>query len=353
MTVHARVAQRHPTIEDSQFARDVLAGLTSRPKWLSPKYFYDRAGAQLFEEITALPKYYPTRCELAILHDNAAAIARFFPDGAALASEASGQRGHPISARAGHSPEPGSSARAALIEFGSGSSKKARLLLAAASQVAAYVPVDISSEMLAAEAEELRRDHPRLMVLPLETDFTKPFRLPAAVAAMPRAGFFPGSTIGNFEPHEACSFLRHAGSILGKDATLIIGVDLIKDAKLLNAAYDDAAGVTAKFNLNLLTRINRELDGTFDLDGFSHEAFYNSERRRIEMHLASKKRQKVRVCGRVIDFRAGETIHTENSYKYTLELFGALARGSGWTPLAVWTDTDKYFSVQALAFEDK
>ena len=322
MTVHARVAQRHPTTEDSQFARDVLAGLTARPKWLAPKYFYDRAGAQLFEQITALPEYYPTRCELAILRDNAAAIARWVPDGAAL------------------------------IEFGSGSSQKARLLLAAAPQVAAYVPVDISSEMLAAEADELRRDHPGLMVLPLETDFTKPFRLPAAVAAMPRAGFFPGSTIGNFEPHEACSFLRHAGRILGQGAILIIGVDLIKDAKLLNAAYDDAAGVTAKFNLNLLTRINRELDGTFDLDGFSHEAFYNSERHRIEMHLASKKRQKVRVCGRVIDFRAGETIHTENSYKYTLESFGALARGSGWTPVAVWTDADKYFSVQALAFED-
>jgi dimethylhistidine N-methyltransferase len=323
MAVHARVAQRHPTTEDSQFARDVLAGLTARPKWLSPKYFYDRAGAQLFEEITALPEYYPTRCELAILRDNAAAIARFIPDGAAL------------------------------IEFGSGSSQKARLLLAAAPQVAAYVPVDISSEMLAAEAAELQRDHPRLTVLPLETDFTKPFRLPAAVAAMPRAGFFPGSTIGNFEPHEACSFLRHAGRILGQGATLIIGVDLIKDAKLLNAAYDDAAGVTAKFNLNLLTRINRELDGTFDLEGFSHEAFYNSERHRIEMHLASKKRQKVRVCGRLIDFRAGETIHTENSYKYTLESFGALARGSGWTPVAVWTDAEKHFSVQALAFEDK
>jgi len=323
MAVHARFAQRHPTTEDSQFARDVLAGLTARPKWLAPKYFYDRAGAQLFEQITALPEYYPTRCELAILRDNAAATARFVPDGAAL------------------------------IEFGSGSSQKARLLLAAAPQVEAYVPVDISSEMLAAEADELRRDHPRLMVVPLETDFTKPFRLPASVAAMPRAGFFPGSTIGNFEPHEACSFLRHAGRILGKGATLIIGVDLVKDAKLLNAAYDDAAGVTAKFNLNLLTRINRELDGTFDLDSFSHEAFYNSERRRIEMHLASKKRQKARVCGRVIDFRAGETIHTENSYKYTLESFGALARGSGWTPVAVWTDADRYFSVQALVAQDE
>jgi len=190
-------------------------------------------------------------------------------------------------------------------------------------------------------------------VLPLETDFTEPFQLPAEVAAMPRAGFFPGSTIGNFEPHEACSFLRHAGRILGRGATLIIGVDLVKDAKILNAAYDDAAGVTAKFNLNLLTRINRELGGNFDLESFSHEAFYNSERHRIEMHLASKKRQKVRVAGRLIDFRAGETIHTENSYKYTLEAFGALARGSGWNPVAVWTDANKYFSVQALVAQDE
>src|SRR6266852_2397364 len=321
MAVHARVAQRYPTTEDSQFARDVLAGLTARPKWLSPKYFYDRAGAQLFEEITALPEYYPTRCELAILRDNAAAVARFVPDGAAL------------------------------IEFGSGSSKKARLLLAAASQVAAYVPVDISSEMLAAEADELRRDHPRLVVVPLETDFTKPFRLPASVAAMPRAGFFPGSTIGNFEPHEACSFLRHAGRILGKGATLVIGVDLIKDAKLLNAAYDDAAGVTAKFNLNLLTRINRELDGNFDLATFSHHAFYNSERHRIEMHLASNKRQKVKIAGRLIEFLSSETIHTENSYKYTLDSFSALARGSGWTPLSAWTDAGANFSIHALAFD--
>jgi dimethylhistidine N-methyltransferase len=207
--------------------------------------------------------------------------------------------------------------------------------------------------MLRNEAEQLRRDHPRVTVLPVEADFSQPFRLPAAVAKMPRTGFFPGSTIGNFEPHEACSFLRHAGRVLGKGAALIIGVDLVKDAKILNAAYDDAAGVTAKFNLNLLTRINRELAGDFDLASFSHEAFYNSERGRIEMHLASKKRQKVRVAGRLIDFRAGETIHTENSYKYTLESFGALARGSGWAPASVWTDKKRYFSVQALVAQDE
>jgi dimethylhistidine N-methyltransferase len=323
MAAQTQAAFRYaPAEADSPFMHDVIAGLTARPKRLPPKYFYDEAGARLFEEITALPEYYPTRCELAILRERTGDIARLFPEGSAL------------------------------IEFGSGSSRKVRIVLAAAPTIAAYVPVDISSQMLIQEAEELRRDHPRLAVLPVEADFTRPFVLPAAVAEMPHTGFFPGSTIGNFEPHEACSFLRHAGRVLGRGANLIIGVDLVKDASILNAAYDDAAGVTAKFNLNLLTRINRELDGDFDLDSFSHHAFYNSERHRIEMHLASKKRQKVRVARRVIEFRAGETIHTENSYKYTLESFGALARGSGWNPVAVWTDAGANFSVHALAFED-
>jgi dimethylhistidine N-methyltransferase len=226
-----------------------------------------------------------------------------------------------------------------------------RILLAAAPTIAAYVPVDISSEMLSQEAEALRRDHPQLAVLPVEADFTQPFVLPAAVASRARTGFFPGSTIGNFEPHEACAFLRHAGRTLGGGAGLIIGVDLVKEASILHAAYNDAAGVTAKFNLNLLARINRELDGDFDLASFSHKAFYNSVRQRIEMHLVSKQRQKVKVAGRVIEFRAGETIHTENSYKYTLETFGALARGSGWTPKSVWTDAGGNFSIHALVNE--
>ena len=320
MVAQTQAALRYaPAEADSPFLHDVIAGLTARPKQLPPKYFYDEAGAQLFEEITALPEYYPTRCELAILRERTADIARFFPEGSAL------------------------------IEFGSGSSKKVRIVLAAAPTIAAYVPVDISTEMLVQEAEELRRDHPRLAVLPVEADFTQPFALPPAVAGRLHIGFFPGSTIGNFEPHQACSFLRHAGRMLGRGATLIIGVDLVKDASILNAAYDDAAGVTAKFNLNLLTRINRELDGHFDLDSFSHHAFYNSERHRIEMHLASKKRQKVRVAGRQIEFRAGETIHTENSYKYSTDSFGALARGTGWTPVASWTDPDRYFCVHAIA----
>jgi dimethylhistidine N-methyltransferase len=319
MAVQARVARHEPIVEQTQFARDVIAGLTARPKRLPPKYFYDEAGSRLFEQITELPEYYPTRSELAILHAHAAEMAGLLP-----------------------SPT-------ALIEFGSGSSRKARILLAASPAIAAYVPVDISSEMLAAEVAALERDHPHLKVLPVEADFTQPFQLPPAVVALKRTGFFPGSTIGNFEPYEAAGFLRHAGRMLGKGAVLIIGIDLVKDPAILNAAYDDAAGVTAKFNLNLLTRINRELDGDFDLDGFCHQAFYNVGRHRIEMHLASRKRQKVSVAGRAIEFRVGETIHTENSYKFTVESFGALARGAGFTPLAAWSDPQGYFSVQALA----
>ena len=318
MSIQPLIARHEASAPDTAFAHDVIAGLGGRPKRLPPKYFYDEAGSLLFEAITELPEYYPTRCELAILRERAGEIARLLPE------------------------------TPALIEFGSGSSKKARIMLDAAPAVAAYVPVDISSTLLAAEAAQLRRDYPRVAVLPIATDFTQPFRLPQSVAALPRAGFFPGSTIGNFEPHQASAFLRHAARILGDGAILIVGVDLVKDAKVLNAAYNDAAGVTAKFNVNLLARINRELGADFDLSGFCNQAFYNSERRRIEMHLACRRRQHVNVCGRTIDFRAGETIHTESSYKYTVESFGALARGSGWTPLAAWTDAQGYFSVQAL-----
>jgi dimethylhistidine N-methyltransferase len=296
----------------------VIAGLSARPKQLPPKYFYDEIGSLLFEAITEQPEYYPTRCELSILREHAGEIARLLPE------------------------------RTALVEFGSGSSRKARIVLDAAPTVAAYVPVDISSTLLVAEAAQLRHDYPRLAVLPVEADFTQPFRMPQSIATLPRVGFFPGSTIGNFEPYQASAFLHHAARILGAGAVLIVGVDLVKDTKVLNAAYNDAAGVTAKFNLNLLVRINRELGADFDLTGFCHQAFYNSERRRIEMHLASRRRQQVNVCGRMIEFRAGETIHSESSYKYTIESFGALARGSGWTPLTAWTDAQGYFSVQAL-----
>ncbi len=300
------------------FADDVMSGLLAEPKRIPPKYFYDERGSQLFEEITRAPEYYPTRTEVAILEANAADIARFIP------------------------------ADAALVEFGAGSSAKARILLRAARQISAYVPVDISAEFLSAEAMRLRDDLPDLAVLPVAADFSKPFELPAALGAKRRVGFFPGSTIGNFEPHEAHAFLRHAGTLLGRDAVLIIGVDLVKDPAVLNAAYNDAGGVTAAFNLNLLERINRELDGSFDLANFCHRAFYNREKQRVEMHLVSRIRQKVRVMGKVVDFRRGETIHTEDSCKYSVELFRSHARSAGWTPAAFWLDPLKYFSVHAL-----
>ena len=324
MAAPIEAAVRYEDVDTaSSFACEVIAGLSARPKRLPPKYFYDETGAQLFEQITALPEYYLTRCELQILRERAREIAHFFP------------------------------APSALVEFGSGSSKKMRILLAAAPTIAAYVPVDISSEMLVQEVQELRRHHPRLAVLPVEADFTKPFTLPAAAAGMAHTGFFPGSTIGNFEPQEAGAFLRHAGRMLGRHAALVIGVDLVKDTGILHAAYNDEAGLTAKFNLNLLARINHELDGDFDLERFDHRAFYNSERHRIEMHLVSKTRQHVRVAGRAFEFAAGESIHTENSYKYSLDHFTTLARGAGWTPVAVWTDAGKNFSVHALVYQDR
>jgi dimethylhistidine N-methyltransferase len=307
--------------ERSAFETDVLEGLGTMPKRISAKYFYDGLGSQLFEQITELPEYYPTRTEMRILKDNAAGIAKLIAPGSAV------------------------------VEFGSGSNKKARILLAAAPELAAYVPVDISGEMLAQEAAELQADFPQIKVRPVVADICFPFELPDEAKAAPaRVGFFPGSTIGNFEPHEAASFLRNAAHILGPRATLIVGADLIKDAEILNAAYNDKDGVTAKFNLNLLVRINRELRGNFKLDAFEHHAFYNRERSRIEMHLASLKRQKVKVAGECFDFRAGETIHTENSYKYSVDSLGALARGVGWVPAGVWTDKRKYFSIQAFKF---
>jgi dimethylhistidine N-methyltransferase len=316
MIIKTNTARARP-LADNGFASDVLSGLSAPQKWLAPKYFYDERGSQLFEAITELKEYYPTRCELAILREHRADIARVFGP------------------------------KTALIEFGTGSTRKARILLDAATTVEAYVPVDISAEMLRQEARQLQHDWPRLRVLPVAADFTQPFRLPSAIVGLARAGFFPGSTIGNFEPQDAAGFLRHAGRMLGARATLVVGVDLVKDANILNAAYDDAAGVTAQFNLNLLTRINRELSADFDVDAFSHRAFYNSERRRIEMHLVSGRRQKVNIAGHVIEFAANETIHTENSYKYTIESFGLLARSAGWAPVDSWTDG--YFLVQALA----
>jgi L-histidine Nalpha-methyltransferase len=310
-------------LEAGSFAAEVVAGLSTTPKQLPPKFFYDSAGSDLFEHITTLPEYYPTRCELSILRERAGEIAALIPEGAAL------------------------------IEFGSGSSMKTRTLLGAARELAAYVPVDISAQFLDAQAESLQREYPTIAMLPVAADFGAPFDLPRAAENMPRVGFFPGSTIGNLEPHEAAVFLRQAGKILGADGVFVVGVDLIKDENVLNDAYNDSAGVTAAFNRNLLVRINRELGANFDLASFEHHAFFNRELRRIEMHLASLRRQRMQVCGVNIEFRAGETIHTESSYKYTVETFQCLARGVGWTPLTVWTDAKKYFSVHVLKFKSE
>lgn len=316
MNVRSAFEAARPIGTQDTFAADVMAGLTAQPKTLPPKYFYDLAGSALFERITELPEYYPTRCEIGILQDHAQAIAAMFPPGYAL------------------------------IEFGSGSSRKARILLGASASVAAYIPVDISGDFLQQDLTQLERDLPHLVVHPLVADFTQPFAVPAELAALPRVGLFPGSTIGNFEPAEAAAFLRHIGQVLGAGALLLVGVDLVKDEAVLYRAYNDAEGVTAKFNLNLLARINRELGADFDLAAFEHRAFFNAEQSRIEMHLVSTKPQKVHLNGATIDFRRGESIHTENSYKYTIESFQALARGAGWSPAEVFSDG--LFAVHAL-----
>src|SRR3954453_3598051 len=319
MNVHAAALAKARRFDErtSSFARDVIEGLSRSEKTLPPKYFYDAAGSELFEQITRLPEYYPTRTELGILRDRGADICKLLSGGAAL------------------------------VEFGAGATTKVRLMLERC-KFAAYVPVDISGDFLNAQARELSKDFPALDVYPVTADFTAPFALPAAVKAMPKVGFFPGSTLGNFEPHEASGFLRSAQKILGKGAQMIIGVDLEKDERVLHDAYNDAAGVTARFNLNVLVRINAELGGNFDLSAFTHRAIYNRERHRIEMHLISKKAQRVRILGRTFSFRAGESIHTESSYKYSLERFTALARDSGWKPTASWTDAAGMFSVHAL-----
>jgi dimethylhistidine N-methyltransferase len=313
-----RYSARHEAAASESFAEHVVHGLGDSPKWLSAKYFYDATGSDLFEQITELPEYYPTRTELSILHRYAGEMAGYVP------------------------------LSAALVEFGTGSTKKARILIEATPQLAFYVPVDISAEFLAQEAAAVRRDIPWIAVLPVAADFTRDFDLPTQIRSRPHVGFFPGSTIGNFEPQDAAEFLRQAGCILGHGATMIVGVDLIKDEAVLNAAYDDAAGVTARFNLNVLSRMNRELGGNFDLSAFQHRAFFNAADHRIEMHLESRKSQTATVAGRSFEFRKGETIHTENSYKYTVQSFRALAETAGWRPVATWTDEKEYFSVHAL-----
>jgi dimethylhistidine N-methyltransferase len=297
------------------FRRDVVDGLSRAPKQVPPKWFYDARGSDLFEAICELPEYYPTRTETRLLTRIAPELAAHIPEGAVL------------------------------IEYGSGASAKTRLLLDAAPQLAAYAPIDISVSALEAAAASIRRDYPQLVVEPLARDFTRGGAAPKAAAGRRRVGFFPGSTIGNFDPAEAVRLLAAARATMGDDGLFILGADLVKEPATMVAAYDDAAGVTAAFNKNLLARINRELDGDFDLDRFDHKAVWNAEESRIEMHLASRTQQVAQAAGRAFDFAAGETVHTENSYKFTVEDITGLARRAGWRLIDRWISPPPAFAV--------
>jgi dimethylhistidine N-methyltransferase len=306
--------------DTGRFLDDVMAGLSRPHKTLPPKYFYDTQGCALFEAICALPEYYLTRAELALMHAHVGEMARHL------------------------------GSRCALIEYGSGSGRKTRILIAAVEPVA-YIPIDIARAELAATAGQIAREFPRVRVLAVCADYSRPLALPEleGLDARRRVGYFPGSTVGNFTPAEAAAFLAIAREQVGAGGGLLIGVDLKKDPALLDAAYNDARGVTAAFNLNLLDRINRELGADFDLSAFRHRAFYDEMHGRIEMHLESVKAQTVTIGGRVIHFREGETIHTENSYKYSVREFQELAGSAGLQPRACWTDTDRLFGVHYLA----
>jgi dimethylhistidine N-methyltransferase len=308
----------HPPADD--FAAEVLEGLGREPKTLPCKYFYDDAGSRLFDRICELDEYYPTRTEVAVLR-------RYRRDIATLI---------------------GSNAQ--LIEFGSGASIKIRILLDAIGGSIDYIGVDISKEHLIAATQALASDFSRVRVTALCADYTHEFSLPegTARAGAKRVGFFPGSTIGNFMPADGRAFLAGAARLLGTGGEFLIGVDLKKDRGLIEAAYNDRAGVTAAFNLNLLVRINRELGADFDLSAFSHRAVYNVREGRIEMHLASERDQIVSVAGRSFAFRRGDTIHTENSYKFAIDEFRALSEEAGFEPVRVWTDDARLFSVHYL-----
>jgi len=304
--------------QGSAFLRDVLAGLSQPQKRLPCKYFYDERGSALFDQITELDAYYPTRTELAILEAHVGEMA-----------DAIG-------------PE------AALVEFGSGSSVKTRLLLDALSDVAAYVPVDISEEHLLATAEALREAYPDLAIHPLPADYTETLTLPDLPEHQRRVIYFPGSTIGNFEQDYAQAFLERAARVAGPGGGLLIGVDLVKEPAVLERAYDDEEGVTAAFNRNLLERINRELGADIPVEAFEHRAVWNEDEARIEMYLVSSEPREIVVDGRTFRFAAGEAIHTEHSHKYTLDGFAEMAREAGFVPRREWLDPRRYFAVLYL-----
>ncbi|MEL6862454.1 MAG: L-histidine N(alpha)-methyltransferase [Pseudomonadota bacterium] len=300
------------------FLRDVLNGLKQSQKSLPCQYFYDEAGSQLFEQITELPEYYPTRTETAILRAHAKAIA------ATLGQDV------------------------LLVEYGAGASTKTRILLDALNTLSGYVPIDVSEAFLMQTADQVRADYPDLPVHPVIGDFMIRFGLPAGASGRP-VGFFPGSTIGNLSDAEITEFMTSARDLLGDDSQFVIGVDLRKDPSILVPAYDDAAGVTASFNLNLLARINRELGGTFDLTQFAHRAIWNDTASRIEMHLESLADQTVQIGSEGLTFREGERIHTENSRKFSIDTLVALFEQTGWTLRSEWLDDRRYFAVLLLS----
>ncbi|WP_339515452.1 ergothioneine biosynthesis protein EgtB [Pseudomonas sp. RL_15y_Pfl2_60] len=302
----ARDSHKALTDEHSSFRRDVLNGLAADHKSIPPKYFYDAAGSALFEDICKTAEYYPTRAETRLLGDVAGEIAATFAPGSAL------------------------------IEFGSGASDKTCLLLDAAPQLGAYVPIDICPDALQHAAQRLTERYPALNVVPQVGDFTRTLALPAAINQRPRIGFFPGSTIGNFNQQQAVAFLKSAKTILGNEAQFIVGVDMVKPVDILETAYDDAAGVTASFNKNLLVRINRELDADFDLSNFAHQALWNPVKQRMEMHLLSLVAQTVTIAGQRFTFAEGESLHTENSHKFSVESFTAMAAEAGWHVAQYW-----------------
>ncbi len=299
---------------DKAFRTDVLEGLSQEQKAVPARWFYDEAGSHLFEEITRLPEYYPTRAETSILKARAGEIA-------ALAG-------------------PGR----AVVEFGSGSSVKTPLLLRAIDP-AAYVPLDIAGDFLRASSAELATKFPDLPILPVEADFNRRVELPGKIADLPRLGFFPGSTIGNMVARTAVDLLRTMRATLGDDAMLLIGMDLIKQRSVLLNAYNDAQGVTARFNLNMVERINRELDGTIPVEALRHRAIWNDTYARIEMHLVATRDLRFTVTGKPFTMREGETIHTENSHKFGRRSSNMLLLAGGWTPQARWLDADGHFSL--------
>lgn len=303
---------------DTTFLREVLMGLSRPQKSLPCRFFYDDRGSALFEDITETPEYYPTRAEAEILRTHASDIAAGIPQGAVL------------------------------IEFGSGSSRKTELLLAQLPHLRAYVMIDVSAAALEGAQRRLGKRFPQLDIRSVVGDFSAPMTLDCELQQAAKTGFFPGSTIGNLTPPEAQRLLRAFRAVLAPGGRLIVGVDLKKDLGVLLPAYNDAAGVTAAFNLNLLYRINRELGADFNTDAFRHEAIYNERDGRIEMHLVSLANQIVTIAGNRIGFAKDETIHTENSYKYGIDQFRSLATSAGWMPSHVWTDSRQLFSVHAL-----